>query len=239
MKAGRKALSLVPVFLVAILVMTFSTHAGTYSYRETVGDQVTPFTWSIEEEWGVVTITSYTERKSFVNRCLPSGDTVEWVIKDQAAGHDIRAIREKNLLHIRGTRKGKKYEETVALGSKPWYQPLSFSLHRFLRSSGNSISFWTVRSDKIEPIELEAVKKGEEKLQHNGKIVLAQKIEVRPTGLFSLFWHGTYWYRKSDQQFLLYRSVHGLPGTPETTVELITEPKAPSGGNVSGAEKKG
>lgn len=68
------------------------------------------------------------------------------------------------------------------------------------------------------------LKKGEEEILINGKKTTTQKIEVHAKGFYSHFWHGTYWYRKSEKLFLMYRSVHGLPGTAETVVELTAEP---------------
>ncbi len=54
---------------------------------------------------------------------------------------------------------------------------------------------------------------------------MAQRVRLCAEGFRSLLWHGTYWYRKSDKLFLMYRSVQGSPGTPETVVELIAEPE--------------
>lgn len=201
-----------------------------FQYRETVGDTITPFSWSIITRDNLVTVISESDGKSFVNICEKGGETLEWKMKDLHGAHDIQAVRDQNLLRISGMREGKRYEETVGLGSKPWFQPMSFSLQPFLRSSGNRISFWTIRADSVDPVTLEAVKKGEEKLRYKGALVLAQKVEVRAEGFFSHFWHGTYWYRKSDKQLLLYRSVHGLPGTDETVVELLEEPEAGGSG---------
>lgn len=196
-----------------------------YRYRETVGEKITPFFWSHTIRGGRVEIVSETEEKSFVNICLPGGETLEWRLLDRAAGHDIKASRQGNLLRLSGTKNHKEFQQSIALGDKVWYQPLSFSLHQFLGAVGDRISFWSVRADNIEPVELEAIKVGEEKISHNSQSVLTQKVEVRLEGMFSYFWHGTYWFRKSDKQFLMYRSVHGLPGTPETVVQLLAEPQ--------------
>jgi hypothetical protein len=86
------------------------------------------------------------------------------------------------------------------------------------------MSFWTIRTDTVEATTLQVKKAGEEEIPVNGKKIMAQRVELRAEGFFSHFWHGTYWFRKSDKLFLMYRSVHGSPGTPETVIELMGEP---------------
>lgn len=213
------------VFILWLTVSCAVAGENDFLYQERVGDEITKFTWSAKAKGDLIEVVSEAEKKIFHNLCRSDGVTLEWKMKDEFEGHDIKALRQQDLLKISGVKNGERYEETVGLGGKPWFQPISFSLRDFLKSSGNSISFWTIRADKVEPIVLEAVKKGEEKLRYNNELVLAQKVEVRAEGFFSHFWHGTYWYRKSDKQLLLYKSVHGLPGTKETIVQLVAEPR--------------
>ncbi len=198
--------------------------AGVYSYREKVGEVITPFYWKLEEEDQRRIVSVYEKEKSFINICSADGATWQWQLKDPDKKHDIIAKRQGNELKISGIRNGKTYEETVELDDRPWYQPLSFSLRNFLGSKEKSISFWTIRADTIEVTSLEVEKMAEEEVVVNQKLMLAQKVELRAEGFYSHFWHGTYWYRKSDKLFLMYRSVQGLPGTAETLVELMAEP---------------
>jgi hypothetical protein len=214
----------------ALLIISPSTLQGTeipsgsYSYRETMGEVTTYFYWQLEEQEQQRIVTVHEEMKFFVNLCSADGATWRWQLKDTDNNHDIIAERQGDELKISGIRYGEVYEETVELDERPWYQPLSYSLRDFLGSEGESMSFWTIRTDTLEATTLQVKKAGEEEISVNGKKIMAQRVELRAEGFFSHFWHGTYWFRKSDKLFLMYRSVHGSPGTPETVVELTGEP---------------
>lgn len=198
---------------------------GIFGYKETVGEKISPFNWEAQETKDGVVIKVFENLKSFHNFCLEDGSTVKWTIEEQEK-YDIIAERKGNTLHIQGTLFGETVDENITIDERPWYQPLSYSLGNFLNSDKTDTSFWVIRADTIEVLALTAKKKGEETVMVGETPVLAQKIEIRAEGFKSKFWHATYWYRKSDNLFVRYQSVHGLPGTDETIVELV---KSPSG----------
>ncbi len=197
--------------------------AGVYTYVERTGDREIEFYWKAVVKDTQVLVHVFEEGKSFFNICTSDGATLKWKIKNRDR-HNITAVRKGDSLYISGIRNGELYEKTVTIDSRPWYQPLSFSLGNFLDSSRTKTTFWTIRADTIEAIALQAVKMGEETIIVCNRPMGTWKIEVRPAGILSPFWHGSYWFRKEDNLFLRYRSVHGLPGTDETVVELIKEP---------------
>ena len=196
---------------------------GIFNYLEKDGKQSIPFNWQAEQGDNGITITVHELNKSFYNLCTVEGDTLIWRIQVEGK-HDLSAVRKDDYLHITGTRFGKEYNKTIAIDERPWYQPLSFSLGHFLNSNAEKTSFWVIRADKIEVIALTAEKIGIEDVMFNGTSIPAQKIEIRAAGFYSKFWHATYWYRESDNLFLRYQSVHGLPGSEETIVELVETP---------------
>ena len=194
-----------------------------YTYRETVGEKVSSYSWQVEEKGPQRIVSVYEEGKTFINSCAPDGSTRQWQLKDDK--HDIIAKRQGNTLHISGVRNGESYNETVEIDERPWFQPISYSLRNFLSSQETAMSFWTIRADSIEVTTLQVAKMPEEEIMINNIPTPAQKVEVRAEGFYAHFWHGTYWYRKSDKLFLMYRSVHGPVGTAETVVELLAEPE--------------
>ncbi len=196
---------------------------GKYTYQERVGEKIIPFYWEVEKNSAFNIVSVYEEHKSFYNKCAIDGATLQWKMKVDDK-HDIMAERKGNTLTISGTRFGQSYNKVVKIDERPWYQSLSFSLQSFLASEQDGISFWVIRVDKIEPIVLKVEKMGEDVILFNNTPVPTQKLEVRAKGIYSPFWHGTYWYRKSDRLFMRYQSVHGPPGTEETVVELAKEP---------------
>jgi hypothetical protein len=197
---------------------------GIFEYHEIVGDKTIPFSWEAERKQDKIAISVFEEEKYFYNLCTADGATLKWRIKVEGV-HDLTAIRKNNTLHIEGTRFGEEYSEQVTIDERPWYQPLSFSLGSFLDSDEQKTSFWVIRADKIDVIALTAEKVGEEDIFFNEEVMVAQMIEIRAEGFRSRFWHATYWYRKSDNLFLRYESVHGLPGTSATIVKLVETPR--------------
>jgi hypothetical protein len=199
---------------------------GIFVYRESTGDQAALFEWRAEERQEGIVIWGLEKSKTFFNLCGPDGATRKWRYSEPGK-NEITARRIGNSLAIRGTRYGKEITKTVALDDRPWYQPLSFSLGKFLSSTEAQTSFWIIRADKIEVVAMTAEKVGEETLFFENGEVDAHKVEIRAEGFLAKMWHGTYWYRKSDNFFLRYQSVHGLPGSAMTTVELVsTLPKS-------------
>lgn len=194
---------------------------GIFVYRERTGDQAALFEWRAEERQEGIVIWGLEKDKTFFNLCSPDGATRKWRYSEPGK-HDITAQRIGNSLAIRGTRYGKEITKTVTLDDRPWYQPLSFSLGKFLSSAEAQTSFWTIRAVKIDVVALTAEKVGEETILFETAEVDADKVEIRAEGFFAKMWHGTYWYRKSDNFFLRYESVHGLPGSEMTTVELVS-----------------
>ncbi len=203
--------------------------AGIFGYQEKVGDKVIPFNWQAKQSDDRVTITVFEDKKAFYNLCTPDGETLKWRITEKGK-HDIHAVRQGNTLLISGIRNGKEFSEEISIDERPWYQPLSFSLGKFLNSTAQETSFWVIRADNIEVIALTAKKIGEEVLRIKGEDIPTQKVEIRAEGFFSKFWSARYWYRKNDNLFMRYQSVHGLPGTDETIVELVKSPEGQLGG---------
>ncbi len=222
-------------FVCVILLLTITSLAnsstsslnispGIYKYQESVGEKIIPFYWKVEKKDTLITVSVFEENKSFINVCSADGATLQWQLK-VSGKHDIVANRTGNLLNVSGTRNGKMYKKTVKIDERPWFQPLSFSIRNFLASDLTKMSFWIIRVDTIEPIAMKVEKKEDDKILFNNTLITAQKVEVRVEGFYSPFWHGTYWYRKSDKLFLKYKSIHGPPGTKETIVKLIKLPE--------------
>lgn len=194
---------------------------GLYRYNSITGDERSFFIWKKETigERVKITVNEHENSRVMENTCLRNGETVSWLVKD--GERDLRAERDDNALRIYGNDGGKAIDVTYTIDGRSWFQPLSFSLTRFLFSDEQRLSFWTIRQDTLEVLTIAVTKEGMEDLEVNGNRIPAFKVEVRLEGFLSPFWHGTYWYRKENGQFLQYRAVNGPPGTPETVITLV------------------
>jgi hypothetical protein len=197
-----------------------SLDEGLYRYNTVTGDERTFFIWEKKQLGGLVKITvhDHTNSRVMENTCQENGETVSWLVKDPE--REIRAERDTNALRVYGNDRGKVIDVSYAIDERNWFQPMSFSLTGFLFSDEKRVSFWTIRQDTLELLTIVAVKEGMETLEINGANIPAFKVEVRLEGFLSAFWHGSYWYRLENGQFLKYRAVNGPPGTPETVITL-------------------
>ena len=206
-------------------IVSAAASGSPYMYQERVGKKLTPFYWQKDVKGNRVLVSVWGRDTSFLNLCTSDGATLGYHLVNRIKDTDIYVRREGDVLQIGGIREGEKYKAAVEIDQRPWRQPLSFSLGTFLRSDRAYMSFWSVRADSVEPIALVVKKLGEEQLDFPVPGTMSVKLEVRAEGIYSHFWHGTYWFRRSDQLFLMYRAVNGFPGTPETVVRLVAEPE--------------
>ena len=64
---------------------------------------------------------------------------------------------------------------------------------------------------------------GKETININGKDVECIKTEMKPSGIGGMFWKAYYWHNAKTAEFLRYFGKKGPPGTPDYTIEKITE----------------
>lgn len=193
--------------------------AHQYIYSEQTGDEQHNYTWEMEQRGNTYVITSISPEQTFTTLCSPDGSTMQWSFSTPA-GDNITAEKEGDSIRLRGEKKGKSYDETIALDNNPWLQPLSFSLRPLVLENIKEKQFVMLRPDTLEGVYLKAVKKECSTVTIAGREEQACKVEVKKAGMLAPFWHVSYWFRKSDGMFVQYKGVHGLPGTPETLVQL-------------------
>ena len=193
-----------------------------FLYQETTGKKQKNFQWRQDSSGQGEVITVTEENAAFSNHCDRKGNTYAWNFEN-GSKTSIRVIREGNLLKISGIFSGNSIETTESIDDRPWYQPLSFSLRSFLDTSETRTSFWTIRSDTLEVVAMQAKKGNLDEITVAGKKVLARKVTLSRQGILAAFWQANFWFRESDRIFIRYQGTHGPPGTSETVVHLLQE----------------
>lgn len=212
-------------FCLAMLLMTTLAPASTRElrYREQTGDHSFVYFWQAQSGPSGVTVTS-TQRQGeevYTSVNTQEGTTRSWRYVNQP-GTDVRVKRSGNHLQFSGQFQGQPIEKQIRIDNRPWYQPLSYSLHCLERRKQDNASFWTIRPDNLDVLTLQAHREGSARLpEADGGEVLANKVVVRLEGMMSAFWSAEYWFRQGDDLFVRYRSIHGPPGVPETVVTLV------------------
>jgi hypothetical protein len=188
-------------------------------YQRTFGTEVTTMSW----QWlagNPERIKTVIQNEIDLTEMDATLATRTWSVRDQQQKTDLRIERQKNLLFLSGTHKGKIIDRWQSIDQDPWFQTISISFRPFLNRSEKTISFWTVRPDTLGVHKLSAVKKGIEELEIQGQTIQAERVELRLAGIGALIWKAHYWFRKTDGLFLRYVGPGGLPGTPKIIVEL-------------------
>jgi hypothetical protein len=191
-----------------------------YTYAETTGSHSIPTEYVIERGKQVVIRVKRAD-EHFYNRCESSGATIEWHYRGKDA--DVRAHRDGRTLVVQGHRQGKPFQKRHPIDDAPWLQPLSYALQPFLKLDRQTLRFWLIRTDNLEPVKLKAVRSGTEEIFVDGRNYSSSRIDVSPCGPLSFVWRGSYWFRQADGVFLQYAGGHLLSGPENTLIRIRTK----------------
>lgn len=213
---------ILPLFLALLLIAVASPASQVFRYREQTGNESITFSWRADREQDGITVTQHQGDEVFSSVNTADGTTLSWRYL-HPPDTDIRAERQGDSLRFIGRFAGKPVDRTQAIDSRPWCQPLSFSLQRMMASEQQTASFWTIRPDTLEVLAMQAERGGSEQIAtESGGVQTANKVVIRLDGLLSALWQAEYWFRPGDNLFLHYRGTHGPPGTAETRICLIS-----------------
>ena len=213
--------AIVPFCLAMLLLAGASSASQIFRYREQTGDNSFTFIWRAVQGRNNVAVTQEQGDKTYSSVCNPDGATLSWHYISQP-DTDVRAERIGDQIHFSGRFAGEAVDKKQAIDARPWFQPLSYSLQRMLARDLAQAVFWTIRPDTLEVVAMKAEKSGREEISAGKETQTADKVIIRLDGLMSALWQAEYWFRPSDNLFVQYKGTHGLPGTAETSIHLIT-----------------
>lgn len=205
----------------AILITSAAASASeSHRYLQQSGDSSYYFDWVLDHSDGYLlrAVSDAEEHRTEMDETL---GTQRWTLTNPAEKTRVQAVREGNRILLSGHFQGKRLDRELAIDDAPWFQSLSTSLRAFLATPQPTTEFWTLRPDKLSLHKIRASKKGSEILDIGRNTVEAHRVEVRLTGLASLFGSGCYWFRTSDNLLVRYQGPRGLPGIPTTTITLV------------------
>jgi len=231
MEPGKRAvLAIVLLMVLVIMESVCAADGGQYTYREITADteQMTRVTIAPGQEMMRVEIEYF--------------DSIYYITADASLkAQECRVIRS---VHERTTvfrRRGNfvviRSDTTSSVKSVndlPWHQT-PFTLAEFIKSGDSKLKFLTatvsdLADDGDKPgsmLTMVAKNHGLEKVDLDGRSVSADRVTITLSGIKSLFWKITYWYRPVDGVVLMYKEARGGPGTPDTHGVLISEEALP------------
>lgn len=209
--------------LLLLLTTTTSIASQAFRYREQTGKESFTYLWRAEEEGGGKFVAVTQEQGDEVYHSVngEDGATRSWHYRKNP-DTDVRAERVGNTIRFSGRFQGKEIDKSESIDSRPWFQPLTFCLQRMVARDQRKAKFWTVRSDNLEMLALQAEKKGSEEIEGgNGATLMADKVVLRLDGFMANLWSSEYWFRQGDNLFVRFQGTQGPPGTAETRITLL------------------
>jgi hypothetical protein len=216
--------AILPFSLTLMLIATMAPASSReLLYREQTGGHSFLFSWQAQSapQAATVTVTQRQEDEVYTSVNTEEGTTLSWHYL-KPPDTDVRVTRNENLLLFSGHFQGQVVDKQEKIDARPWYQPLSFSLHCMEQRKQHKANFWTIRPDNLDVLTLQAQREGSDRFPGvDGSEMQANKVVIRLEGLMSALWSAEYWFRQGDILFVRYRGIHGPPGVPETVVTLV------------------
>ena len=197
---------------------TWCADIESHSYLKTLGNKQLEIQWCVEKSENTRMLWKTSEEYSLIETKGPFA-TTRWQGANETEDTSIVALRNGDSITIQGVFKGEPIDRTTSIDAAPWFQSMSWSLRSLILCDDAQMEFWTLRPDTMKAYKLVAKKIQKEALQVGGKTLSAIKIEVRPSGILSPFWHSYYWFRETDGVWLGSKSPSGPPGKPHITIE--------------------
>ena len=218
----NRGLIFISVFALIFPLFTQATTVETYKFVERTGDKQVTIDWRLEKgELYKITSSRADESNILLNDL--SFETLEWSLNRPSEDTRIEAKREKDRIIVKGFVHGALMDRAFCIDHSPWFQSTCFSLRKLVKSENDLVEFWMLRPDNLNVIKLRAKKCGVEGIELNGRDVEVQKIQLRPTGIRSIFYSSHYWFTKDAGVFVRFEGPSNIPGCPKTIITLKQE----------------
>jgi len=132
---------------------------------------------------------------------------------------NLLITRKGNAVEITGTVKNSPVNEIICISDFPWHQFPELTFSDFILSNKVKLVYWTFVGYNRTMMKLGAEKVQVEKITINGRDEEAWRVLVKPEGIYALFWHADFWFRKSDGAYLKFEAIDGI-GEPVTFMEF-------------------
>ena len=164
---------------------------------------------------------SFSNSASSAFRLDDSYATLDWYFTNLSADTAFHAVRESNTIRITGIFKGKKYDNTRAIGDFPWIQEWNNGCSELVRRGNTNFIYYSINQmDPSMGMTFKGVFLKEEAIDVNNETVKALHYRISLTGLLEAFWSADFWFRKSDGRYI--RSVMKSPNG-QMVSELVSE----------------
>jgi hypothetical protein len=215
--------------LSALLFLSFAS-AGLHAqdsirrYTETHGQKVTAVEYQVTRDEGDLAVSSTggdsTNSIRWRTGTGAGTGTYDWQTTNAAAGIDLHARRNGDVIHVTGVSKKKPVDRDVRVDGAPWYQVFGPILEELLPPGISQREFWVLDPSDLAAHKMQVKRAGTERITIKGVAMDAAKIHFSPAGALAPFWGADFWYRGTDGVYVSSR----LPENGGVTVTAIEDP---------------
>lgn len=208
----RPLLSLILIFCLAICA-TAQEHRH---YVLTCGSRTTNVDWILEQTGSNIKATIQTGSRMEYFLMDSSFNTLEYRVVDKTTDTDAKVTRSGNVYTFSGKNKGKSINRTEKSSGLPWLQNVEFN-GVGVAEPGKPVKFECIRYTDMDRHTMQVVNKGETEVEG----IKATRVRASLTGALSGVWGCDYYFDSKTGDFVVYKAVEGVPGTPETTIKPV------------------
>lgn len=197
------------------LLSSYHAHSQTKEYIYSCGEDKATIYWNESREGNLIYLKII--QGGEINKYVLASDyhTLSWEYSNQDKSTDIKVVLKNGIYKINGMFKHKSYSKTYKSKGVPWFQNIGFHIGYSIKKKP-AFRFECIRPDNLKLYEMQA--DGKEVIVRNG--IREQRINVHLTGILSKFFGCDYYIDLSSGQFIQYKGVQGVPGTPETIITI-------------------
>lgn len=198
-----------------MLLSSDHAYSQTTEYKYSCGEDKAIIYWNERRDGNLIYLQ--TTQGSEINKYVLALDyhTISWEYSNQDKNTNIKVVLKNGIYKIDGVLKSKSYSKTYKSNGVPWFQNIGFNIGHTIKKK-TAFRFECIRPDNLKLYEMLA--DGKEVVVHNG--IREQRINVHLTGVLSKFFGCDYYINLSSNQFIQYKGVQGVPGTPETIITI-------------------
>jgi hypothetical protein len=212
-----------PLLFIFCFTNAMGESRETYTYSLGTGSQKKNVVRTVAIATDSVYMTYFDGTIRTVSVCNTDYSQKRWEYSDSVKNTNLVFVRNGGSVRGLGIYKAKPFEREFAVDSLPWVQAMEFYVGPRLKAGDGRVSYWSIRPTDMKMFKMNARPEEKEEIESAGSPVDAMRVRVSVAGMLSAFWHASYWFRLPQYSFVKYRAVHGGPGTPATTIELVTE----------------
>lgn len=194
------------ITILATCIVSLSATAQTRNFISSCGNR------KVSISWNGNTVKTGTQTEYYTSG--DKGLTTAWRLVDSFEDTDVSITFENGAYVISGTFKGEKIHRKEKSKGNPWYQKIEMNGFGLLKGK-KDFKYECFGARDLKFYVMSASDKGPETVEGFDACKIKSTLA---NGIFAGMWSCYFYFDRKTSEFVVYKSVEGAPGTPETTI---------------------